>query len=444
MKNIIIAFLCVGIFNSCKTTDNQKSKYSEKVKEVQVLLDSTDLGKNYNGTILITDGKNVLFQKAYGFNESNNETNDVNTKYDLASMGKMFTSVSIMQLKEQGKIKLEQTVGEILSDYPNSEVKEITIQQLLTHTSGLGDFFSPEFDKNKDSIKNLADYLPFFVNDPLEFKPGERMRYSNAGYIVLGLIIEKITSKSYNEYLAENVFNLANMTLTGPMLSSAGGGNSSVIDLQKFALALQGFKLLNEESFIQMTADHFNNGYGYGMSLRDLNGTKMYGHNGGAPGISGEIDMVLGEHLIIVTMSNRSPNDGWAQVRTNIRKIFFGNTPEIEQFLNTEEVIKTYEEQGFEAASERLTELDNSIIDRNTFEYAEKYATQGKLDKAIDLLKLMVQAYPDQWYPYSFLADFQMQAGSMDQAKENYKKSLEFNPENEQATEQLKKLETQE
>ena len=440
MKNTIIALLCVGILNSCKTVVNLDSKYYEKAKEVKVLLDSSNLSNIYNGAILIAEGENILLQKAYGFNDSNKEVNEINTKFDIASMGKMFTSVCIMQLKEQGQITLEQTIGEILPDYPNNEAKIITVQQLLSHTSGLGDFFSPEFDKNKDSIKNLAAYLPFFVNDSLEFKPGERMRYSNAGYIVLGLIIEKITNKSYNEYLAENVFNLANMISTGPLLSSAGGGNSTVLDLQKFALAFQGFKLLNEESFTQMTADHFNNGYGYGMSLRDLNGTKLYGHNGGAPGISGEIDMVIGEDLIIVTMSNRSPNDGWAQVRTNIRKIFFGNTPEIEQFLNTEQVVETYKKRGFDEASKKLNELGNSIIDRNTFEYAEKYATQGQLDKAIDLLKLMVQAYPDQWYPYSFLADFQLQAGQNEEAIKNYKKSLELNPENEQAIEQLKIL----
>ncbi|TVZ27308.1 CubicO group peptidase (beta-lactamase class C family) [Gillisia sp. Hel_I_86] len=441
MKNIIIAFLCVGILYSCKTTVNTNSKYSEKVKEVKVLLDSTELGKNFNGTILIADGKNILIQKAYGFNESNKETNALNTKYDLASMGKMFTAVSIMQLNEKDKITLDKTIGELLPDYPNDEAKSITIQQLLTHTSGLGDFFSPEFDENKDSIKNLADFLPFFINDPLEFKPGERMRYSNAGYIVLGLIIEKITGKNYSAYLTKNVFTPANMPSTGPLLSSAGGGNSTVEDLQKFALAFQNSELVNKESFSSMITNNFNNNYGYGMSLRDLNGTKIYGHNGGAPGISGELDMVVGEPLIIITMSNRSPNDGWAQVRTHIRKVFFGNTPEIEQFLNTEQVIKTYNEQGFEKASKKLTELGNNIIDRNTFEYAEKYATQGQTDKAIDLLKLMVQAYPDQWYPYSFLADFQVQAGQNEEAIKNYKKSLELNPENEQALEQLKKLE---
>lgn len=444
MKQLIISIMCFISLSSCKKTSNFQSVYSKNVNNIKRLLDSTDLSKNYNGSILIADGKKVLFEKSYGFNETNKKENEIHSKYDIASMGKMFTAVSIMQLKERGAITLDKTIGELLPDYPNNEAKSISIQQLLSHTSGLGDFFSPEFDKNKDSIKNLSDILPFFVDDPLEFKPGKRMRYSNAGYVVLGLIIEKITGKSYNEYLIKNVFEPANMASTGPLFSSAGGGNSTVEDLQKFALAFQAHKLVNEDSFLSMITDHFNNGYGYGMSLRDLNGTKIFGHNGGAPGISGELDMVTGKPLIIITMSNRSPNEGWAQVRTNIRKEFFGSTPETEQFLNTESVVKAYREEGLEKASKLLKELDNNISDRNTFDYAEKYLMQGEPEKAIDILKLIVQAYPDQWYPYSFLADFQLQAGQIEEAIKNYKKSLEINPKNEQAIERLQQLEQEE
>ncbi|MEM9937055.1 MAG: hypothetical protein AAF824_25725, partial [Bacteroidota bacterium] len=109
---------------------------------------------------------------------------------------------------------------------------------------------------------------------------------------------------------------------------------------------------------------------------------------------------------------------------------------------NTEKVVKTYQAQGFEKASEVLFQLENNISDRNTFRFAEKYARQGQAEKAIDILKLIVQAYPDQWYPYSFLADFQLHAGQKQEAIKNYKKSLEMNPENGQARERLKELES--
>lgn len=442
MKNssiIIIFFACLA---ACKTNSKPKSTYSEKVTQIKILLDSTDLGENYNGSILIADGQDILFQQAYGLDESKDK-NQIETQYDIASMTKMFTALAVMQLEETGELTLEQTIGDILEDYPNEEAKPITVKQLLSHTSGLGDFFGPEFDQQKDNVENLEDYLPFFVNDPLEFNPGERMRYSNAGFVVLGLIVEKLSRMDYNGYIKKYILEPTGMISTGQFPSSAGGGKSTVQDFHKFALALKNNDLISQASFSAMTTDHFENGYGYGMSLRNLNGKKIYGHNGGAPGSSGELDMVMGEPIIIVTLSNRSPIDGWAQLRTNIRKVFFGSTPEIEQFLNTEQVVKTYEERGFEKASELLIKLENNISDRNTFGFAEKYAMKGQPEKAVDILKLIVQAYPDQWHPYSFLADFQLQAGQKEEAISNYKKSLEINPENEQAIEQLKKLEEQ-
>lgn len=439
MKQLTIIFIAFACLTACKTNYKQ-SVYLEQVKQIRILLDSTDLNKTFNGSILIADGQRILFEKSYG-SDQNNNPNAIDTKYEIASMGKMFTAVAIKQLEETGKLTLEQTIGEVLKDYPNEEAKNITIRQLLSHVSGLGDFFGPEFDQNKDAIKSLKDYLPFFVNDPLEFNPGERMRYSNAGFIVLGLIIEKLSDTDYNNYITKNIMAPIGMNSTGSHSSSAGGGTLTVGDFHRFALALQANELISQESLSLMTTDHFKNGYGYGMSLRDFNGKKIYGHNGGAPGVSGELDMVVGESLIIITLSNRSPMDGWAQVRTEIRKEFFGSTPETEQFLNTEQVVKMYKEQGFDKASELLSNLDNNISDRNTFRFAEKYAMEGQPEKAIDILKLIVQAYPDQWYPYSFLADFQLQAGQKNEAIKNYKKSLEINPQNELAIEQLKQLE---
>ena len=118
------------------------------------------------------------------------------------------------------------------------------------------------------------------------------------------------------------------------------------------------------------------------MSMRDLNGKIVYVHNVGAPGISGELDMVMGEPLIIVTLSSRTLMDGWAQVRTNIRKAFFGSTSPIEQFLKTEKVIKTYREHGLENSHKLLVELDNDISDRITYSFAEKYANNSQPEKA--------------------------------------------------------------
>src|SRR4029079_16154267 len=120
--------------------------------------------------------------------------NNLETRFRLGSMNKMFTSVSIAQLVQAGKLKYTDTVADVLPDYPNKEVaRKITVHQLLTHTSGLGDIFGPEFQRTKDSLHDLKDYLPLFVNQPLRFEPGKDWSYSNAGFIVLGLIIEHVS-----------------------------------------------------------------------------------------------------------------------------------------------------------------------------------------------------------------------------------------------------------
>ncbi len=439
MQKVLLTVLCCVNAIICNTLITAQSPYAEQLIRIQQLFDSTDFGKNYHGAILIANGEDVLFREAYGVNTSN-VPNTATTQYDLASMGKLFAATAILQLVEQGKLSLDQTIGELLPEYPNEKAKTIKVQHLLTHTSGLGDYFGPAFFENEANIKRISDFLPYFVNDPVQFTPGEHMRYSNAGYIVLGLIIEAITGQVYNTYLQEYIFHSAGMTATGPLIGSAGGGPSTVTDLYRFALALQNQKLIGATSFAMMTTDHFGHNYGYGMTLKQLNAHNIYGHNGGAPGIAGELTMVKDESLILVTMTNRHPLKGWAQMRTHIQKEFFGSTPEMETFFNTEEVIQIYKEKGFAEASDLLTRLDNNIIDKNTFHYAEQYANQGEMEKAIEVMQLIVQAYAKEWYPYAFLADFQIQAGLKEEAIKSYKKSLEIYPENQEVKRRLQQL----
>ncbi|MEM6379818.1 MAG: serine hydrolase [Bacteroidota bacterium] len=441
VKKLLISIICLFTLFTCNPNMVPTSKYAEATKSMETLLDTSGLKEIFHGTILIADRENALLEEAFGTDPSGEKGNQTDTKYDLASMPKMFTAASILQLREVQKLKLDQTIGTFLPDFPNEQAKNmVTIHHLLTHTSGLGDFFGPEFAEKEASMHGLEDYLPFFASDPLEFSPGERMRYSNGGFVVLGLILEKVTGQKFNDYFSEKIFKPVGMSSTGPITSSAGGGKSTARDLHKFAMALQNNQVISAASLTLMKTDHFGFGYGYGMSLRDLNGTKVYGHNGGAPGVAGELDMVENESLILVTLSNRSPIDGWAQVRTHLRKTFFGSTPAIEEFLNTEQVIKVYQAEGFEAASKKLAALNNQISDRNTFRFAEQYAGDGELEKAIDIIRLIVQAYPDQWHPYSFLADFQLQAGYKTEAIENYKKSLTIDSNNQHVIEQLKQL----
>ena len=272
MKNIILLLSIIVIIGCSKFEEN-----SNAILEIEKKLNKIGEKEKFSGCVLIAKNEEIILKKAYGFaNLSHQVTNKIDTKFGIASMGKMFTALAIMQLKEQDKLRLNQTVGEILPNYPNQTVKDsVTIHQLLNHTSGLTDFFNSEFEfKAKHTVRTLNDYFSLFKNDSLLFSPGTKYSYSNAGYIVLGMIIEELTYGTYYDYVRENIFLPSNMINTdnyetdssidnlaegyikkdengvwktsvymkGAKGSSAGGAYSTIEDLFNFALALRNHK----------------------------------------------------------------------------------------------------------------------------------------------------------------------------------------------------------
>ena len=303
----------------------------------------------FSGAVLVAqDGEPILTQ-AYGQADRVLDLpNQVDTKFNLGSMDKMFTAVAIMQLVEQRRLALDDVIADHLPDYPNQEVaKAVTIHQLLTHTSGLGDYFeSDRYDDVHDQIRSVGDYLPLFVDAPLEFEPGEQFRYSNAGFIVLGLIIEEVTGQNYYDYVRLSILEPSGMTNTGayeldagvpnlawgytrrdaeynvmdeirnnsfwmPMRGgSAGGGFSTVEDLLRFGNALLDHQLLSPASTELMLAGKVRMGenvqYGYGFMNRMVENQRAVGHGGGAPGICSlmNIYLDLGYTTIVLTNSD--------------------------------------------------------------------------------------------------------------------------------------------
>ena len=270
----------------------------------------------FSGVVLVTRGDETVLQKAYGLaDKEQNVANTIDTKFNLGSINKVFTKIALLQLRAAGKVDFSKTLRTYLPDYPSPIADKITIQQLLDMSSGMGDFFGPKYDETpKDRIRSLADYMPLFVDKPLEFEPGTSRRYSNAGYIVLGLVIEKLSGMSYYDYVKTNIFAPAGMKdsdsypvdakvanratgYVGPKHdvtnlsslpgrgSSAGGGYSTAPDLLRFTRALP--KLLSND-YLGFVGDPPGVGWG-----------------GGAPGINAALEME-GEYTIIV-LSNYGP-----------------------------------------------------------------------------------------------------------------------------------------
>lgn len=302
----------------------------------------------FSGAVLIAKKGQVVFGKAFGLaSREFNVPNRLDTKFNIGSINKIFTALAIGQLADAGKLSLDDKLGKHLPDYPNHQAAEkVTIRQLLNMSSGIGDFFGDDFESSpKYNFRKLQDFFPLFASKSLLFEPGTSNRYSNGGYIVLGVIIEKASGQNYYDYVRENIFKPAGMINTDSYQSdvlvpniasgytretsddgklrnnfytrpargsSAGGGYSTVEDMLKFTLAFETGKLVAPKSF-RSRED------GPGVML-----TSGLGIAGGAPGLNAAIESkVAGEYTIVVT-SNLDPPTA-EKVARQIRTWIKGN-----------------------------------------------------------------------------------------------------------------------
>jgi CubicO group peptidase (beta-lactamase class C family) len=298
----------------------------------------------FSGAVLVAkDGKPFFFE-AYGLaNRDFDVPNRKDTKFNIGSINKVFTQVAIAQLASQGKLALSDTVRRHLPDYPSPAADRITIQELLAMSSGLGDFFGEKYDATpKARLRELADYLPLFADQPLLFDPGTSRRYSNAGYVVLGLIIEKASGQRYHDYVREHVFRPAGMkdsdaypqdavvpnravgytrdeegdrakTPAGPprvniyalpaRSSSAGGGYSTAADLLAFDEAMRHDRLLPAAWTDWFFTDKSKPPAAAPLPKRQGGG----GFAGGTAGVNAVIETDLDKGYTVIVLSNLDP-----------------------------------------------------------------------------------------------------------------------------------------
>jgi len=295
-----------------------KANEKELLAAVRGLLEAQTKADQFSGVVLLAKDLQVLFHEAYGFSDRDKKVpNKKDTKFNLGSINKIFTRVAVYQLARQGRLSLDDPIKKFLPDYPNAQAAEkVVIRQLLNMTSGIGDFFGERYDATpKEKIRTLQDYLPLFAGQPLEFEPGTSNKYSNGGYIVLGLIIEKVSGVDYYTYVRQNIFKPCGMLDTdafprdgntpnlasgytlpkdgGPRVvnlatlpgrgSSAGGGYSTAADMLKFVLALKDQKI-----FLPDVAS------GVGIA-------------GGAPGINSVVEWDPRTGYCVIVLTNFDP-----------------------------------------------------------------------------------------------------------------------------------------
>ena len=317
----------------------------------------------FSGTVLIAKDGEIEYQRAIGMSHKGYRIkNKMDTKFNTASMYKMLTGVAIAQLAQQGKLSFDDKVGKYLTDYPNEEVKEkVSIHQLLTHTSGTGLYWM-EFFTNAQwaNLKTVQDFDNLTNKKPLAFEPGEKFSYSNSGPLILGLIIEKISGMSYDEYVKKNITEPAGMEntdcydmalpisnvalgytkrnlmmqelkewhnylfVTPTKGGPAGGGFTTAIDLLNFDIALRNNKLLNKKYFDILTTGKVEarpgKQYAYLFEDEQLENERIIGHSGGSLGVNNTFQMFMKSGYTIIILSNY--DDGMSLLYKKIKNYF--------------------------------------------------------------------------------------------------------------------------
>lgn len=319
------------------------ASHAEIARLADDALNQLERTTDFSGCLSISDGANTFFDECRGLADRTFGVEaDQQTKFHIGSMNKMFTAVAIGQLVEAGKLGWDATLAELVPEYPDrAAAANITVWQLLHHTAGLGDIFVPEFFQNRENFVNPGDYLDLIARQPAIFEPGADWNYSNAGYVLLGRIVENVSGEGYFEYIQRHIFTPAGMTSSGfnsqeditPNLaigyfregafatswkanwmtlpfkgSPAGGGYSTNGDLLKFASALRGERLVGTATLQKMFDDGVPVGpgtYAAGFGGRLSNGRHVRGHAGGAQGMNANLAMVWETGASVAVTSNQ-------------------------------------------------------------------------------------------------------------------------------------------
>ncbi len=309
---------------------------------------------SFNGVALIAKDGEIIEVDSYHRAGIPRGDHTVNTRFNVGSIGKVFTAVAIGQLVDSGAFKFDDSIRSYLPELPLS-YQDIKVSHLLTHMSGVGNFFQPKYREAIYSFETLDDIMAIILSEPQDFKPGEKMQYSNSGFVILGALIERVSGLSYEDYIQRNIFDRAEMKetrfevdaltatnytqqtgqrrqrgsssftpdTTSPYVKGrtrralpAGGTFSTAHDMYRFAMALVNHKLMSSETTKLMTSAKPGTvrvspssgkevGYGYGFNI-SVGGARI-GHGGGGPGINAELRIWPETKTVVVTLANLDP-----------------------------------------------------------------------------------------------------------------------------------------
>jgi CubicO group peptidase (beta-lactamase class C family) len=442
----------------------------------------------FNGAIMVVDGGRIVYERAFGLaNMELKAPNTTATRFEIASMTKAMTAIAIMQLVQEGRVRLDGKISDYLPWYPSESGRRVTVEQLLNHTSGIrqdigfGDDPSPGAEVvaaiNADLLSN--DSLVKLVGRrPLRFEPGMSYGYSSDAYAVLGAIVEHAGEKPYWQALRERVLDRAGMTQTGvsyvaPLVpqraagytqsfdgytnaphigvTPAGGLYSTLRDLQRFDRALYGDTLVNEQSKLLLFAlRSVMTAYGWKTgedTLPDGTRRRVLRITGGLPGFQALMVRVPEARRTIILLSNaRTMVWRFDDFAVTIGRILDGRPYAMPKRSVAESVAAAV--NAGRPASVIVREFDAMRGDTARFALSELeinrlgyfFLARGEPPRAVDVFTLNVRAFPHSANVYDSLGEAQLARGDTALAIANYRRSLELDPGNSNASDILRRI----
>ncbi|MEM5551502.1 serine hydrolase [Pseudoalteromonas neustonica] len=473
---LLYSFLIVSLalFSGATNANNQQQKMDSFIQKYHDL-------KQFNGNILVAKQGKVIFEKSYGYaNFEWDIKHTPNTKFRIGSITKQFTAMLTLQLVQDGKVELDKPIATYLPDYRPDTAQQITVRQLLNHTSGLTNYtqannFRQNYSRNPYSVD---EFIKLLCSDDLLFEPGSKFRYSNSGYFLLGAIIEKASGKTYQQLLQTNILTPLGMSDSGYDSSSniikyrasgynnnldgytntayldmsipyaAGSMYSTARDLVKWDQALYTNKLLNNELKSQMYTTSTQRNYALGWEVNQLK-TQKYGkpltqiqHGGGINGFNAFISRIAEEQLLVVILNNTggAPLTPMTEGLLNIYydKPYKIATENVDSQLYN--ALLAGGVAGLKSKYSELKEQNNPLRERTINYFGYELMTMKKLDAAIAIFELNAAQYPDSANTHDSLGEAYLTANKPTLALRSYQTALALNPESESAKKAIKQL----
>ena len=469
---LIIFFILIVLPFTLQRCDFSKN---EKTAKIEQLIDYCYNNGIFNGTILVAEHGKVIYNKAKGFaNFETKERLNTDSPFYLASVTKQFTAMAIMMLYEQGKLNYNDQLTKYFPEFPDYAQK-VTIRNMLNHTSGIADHF--ELGLYKPGLTNKEVFDALVQRKALDFEPNSRYSYSNGNYVLLSLIVEKISGQPFSLFMKNHIFDPLNMDHTlvydeskpeipnraigydmlgnvadyDILTTGAGGIYSTTEDLFKWDQALYTDQLVSqktlEEAFTPARlADGTSTGYGFGWGITETTTDKIISHGGGLGGFRTYIERQPKHKNTIIILSNIGDATPVSDISREIRNILNDQEMQYPKIPISLKIYNIIKESGIDMAIEKYGILRTNELSR--YDFSEEQLNQlgyyflhrDMMDKAIAIFKLNVKEFPNSSNVFDSLGEAYLKIKNYELASENYEKSLALDPQNNNAVEMLNKI----